>query len=184
MQLTKPTESLLNVTAPTGYSFGPHAAIHVNPHAGTVTFGWHSPAGYGGNGLSFTGGLLQPSEDHKYNEITLPLSGLDAITAQAKHLCISLTREIETPEYLAAVEAERLDQEATKAAALAALPAQALAQLAISRDAQVADEDGELADARNWGVLTLAISRCKGRSYSISNLREKTDEEILDLLTA
>ena len=103
MKLTKPTESLLKVTEVTRHTYGPHKAILIDPAAGTVTFGWHSPANHDSDSLSLTGGILTPAEGHRYNETIIPLTDVPAIERQARKLYIALTREIESPEYLAAV---------------------------------------------------------------------------------
>ena len=178
--IPKPTESILNVAERTRITFGPHTAILIDPVAGTVIFGWHSPAGYSDDPLSFTGGILQPSEAHRYNEITLPLSDLAGLEKQAKKLNIKLTREVETPEWKAAVAAAAEAAAEAEAAEIVALPALALAQLDIPRDAKSEDTwDGNL---RDWRLVTNALWKAKGKSTSISAIKEKSDEEIRAML--
>jgi hypothetical protein len=155
MKLAKPTESLLNVTEATRLSYGPHKAILVDPTAGTVTFGWHSPAGHDSDSLSFTGGLLTPSEDHKYNETVIPLSDEAAVKAQARKLNISLTREIETPEYLEAVA--RREQAAARRRALL---------------------DGRKAIVVDWEPEHPAVRAAMATAITEWELVEETDKEI------
>ena len=153
MKLTKPTESILNVTEVTRYSYGPHKAILIDPTAGTVTFGWH--AGYDSDSLSFTGGILTPSEGHKYNETIIPLADVPAIARQARNLHISLTREVETPEYLAAV-ARREGAAAARRALL----------------------DGRKAIVVDWEPENPAVRAALATPITEWELVEETDKEI------
>lgn len=91
--------------------------------------------------------------------------------------------ELRSLEGRPTVEAERAAAVAEAESEIPQLVATARAQLDVARDAKVADEDGDMVDARNWRAIVRAIYRTRGQSMSPRDAGKMTDAELRALLS-